>query len=123
MVGLDAVCAALGGGVFDCTDEYRLQAGCALLLASRGFEVHREVVLSPADRIDLLVGQIGIECKVDGSPSDVVRQCLRYLASARLAALVLVTGRARVGRMLPPSLLIAGRVKLIRVVETWKGSL
>jgi len=120
---VDAIAAALALGVYDCTDEYRLQAGCAQVLTAHGFTVDREVSLSAADRIDLLVGQIGIECKVDGSPSAVVRQVLRYLNAPQLAALVLVTGRASVGRMLPDRVTVAGRVKPIRVVETWRTSL
>lgn len=122
-VTVDAIATALALGVYDCTDEYRLQDGCAVVLAARGFAVEREVSLSRADRIDLLVGQIGIECKVDGSPSAVVRQCLRYLNVPRIAALVLVTGRASVGRLLPNRVTVAGRVKQLRVVETWRTSL
>lgn len=122
-VTADVIAASLSLGVYDCTDEYRLQDGCALVLAGRGFTVEREVALSAADRIDLLVGQIGIECKVDGSASAVVRQCLRYLNAPQIAALVLVTGRARVGRMLPDQVMVGGQVKPVRVVETWRTSL
>ena len=120
---LSGIAAALARGYYDCTDEYRLQAGCAQVLTAHGLTVEREVALSAASRIDLLVGQIGIECKVDGSPSDVVRQCLRYLLHDRIAGLVLVTARARLGRLLPPSVEIANRIKPILIVETWRSAL
>lgn len=122
-VDIDAVVAALAAYQFDCTDEYRLQAGVADALAFFGLDAEREVRLSAADRIDLLVGDIGIECKVVGSPSDVARQCLRYLHAPHVSGLVLVTGRASVGRMLPRSVVVQGVEKPIRVVETWRTSL
>lgn len=123
MVTIDAVVAALAAARFDCTDEYRLQAGCADALATFGFIAQREVRLSTADRIDLTVGTIGIECKVDGSPSEVARQCLRYLHAPQITGLVLVTGRASVGRFLPRVLVVQGVEKPLRVVETWRTSL
>jgi hypothetical protein len=122
-VTIDAIVLALAATRFDCTDEYRLQAGCADALATFGLIANREVRLSASDRIDLTVGTIGIECKVDGSPSDVARQCLRYLHSPKISGLVLVTGRASVARFLPRVLVVQGVEKPLRVVETWRSSL
>lgn len=120
---LEEIVTALQAGRYDCTDEYRLQDGCAQVLTAAGYVVRREVSLSEADRIDLMVGQIGIECKVAGSPSAVVRQVIRYMQSPQVAALVLVTGRAAVGRMLRMSVTVNCQAKPVRVVETWRTSL
>lgn len=60
----------------------------------------REIALTPGSRIDVLTGaatlsRVGVEVKVDGPVSAVVRQLDRYAASGIVEALVLVTNRAR----------------------------
>lgn len=92
------------------------------LLEQLGLEVIREYPVSGArGRIDFYLPreQVGIELKVKGSPSEVVRQLQRYAAAPEVAALMLVTGRAALGASLPSSL--AG--KPLRVVCTWRGGL
>ncbi|MGH2878927.1 MAG: hypothetical protein ACRDK4_04880 [Solirubrobacteraceae bacterium] len=94
-----SVCApiveALRAVRFNYGDEDRLQEGIAAALAAVGFDVEREVRLSARDRIDLLVGRVGIEVKVAGSPGSVANQLLRYAKSDRIDGLVLVTSRVR----------------------------
>lgn len=81
-------------GRFRYNDEADLQEGLAMCLD--GLDVEREVILSPRDRIDLLVhGSVGIEVKVAGTPGAVERQCRRYLEDDRIQGLVLVTTKAR----------------------------
>jgi hypothetical protein len=81
-------------------DEDQLQEGLAEALTTAGFEVRREVRLSAGDRIDLLVGRVGVEVKVAGSAARVARQIARY-AKHDLAGLVLVTNKLRHS---PPSI-------------------
>ena len=91
------------GGIIDCiagfrfsyANEYQLQEGLAAALSSRGWPVEREVRLGARDRIDLLVGSVGVEVKVAGKPDSVVRQLTRYAESDDIDALVLVTSRVR----------------------------
>lgn len=120
---MDQIVTALQGARFDCTDEYRMQDGVAQALAAAGLEAEREAVLSRAERIDFLVAGVGIECKVDGSAAAVARQVVGYLQHPQVSALLLITARARLGRSLPPSITVGGTIKLVRVVETWQGSL
>lgn len=75
-------------------DETALQAGLAEALSLESLNAEREVRLSPRDRIDLLVGRVGIEVKVAGTVDGVLRQLNRYAGSDRVGALVLVTTRA-----------------------------
>jgi hypothetical protein len=77
---------------FHYADEDRLQRGLAALF---GDQAEREVRLDSRSRIDLMVGRVGIEVKVAGKPSAVLRQVERYLASDQLDGLVLVTTRVR----------------------------
>lgn len=45
--------------------------------------------------IDFLVaGSIGVECKIDGGPSAVLDQLLRYAGEQNIASLILVSSRA-----------------------------
>lgn len=43
--------------------------------------------------IDFLVGGVGVECKVGGSPASVIGQLLRYSESESIDSLILVTSR------------------------------
>ncbi len=80
-----------------------------------GIPVEPERILSARDRIDFYLpdSQLGIECKIDGSPSEVMRQLLRYTESPEIAGLILVTSRTK-HRSIPPTL--GG--KPVRVVLT-----
>lgn len=89
------ILAALNGCRFLWASEDDLQRGLAQALDAAGFEVEREARLDGRDRVDLLIGRVGLEVKVNGSWRDVDRQLRRYLRSDRLDALILVTARAR----------------------------
>jgi len=78
------------------TPESALQRGIDVALAEGRWSFRREVPLTAAERIDFLVsGRIGLEVKVDGSLSDVTRQLHRYAMTDGVAALLLVTTRAK----------------------------
>lgn len=115
--------AALDALRFDGTDEYSLQRDIAAALSAAGVAFEAEVALSRTDRIDFLAGVVGIEVKVDGSPSSVARQCIRYLSHDQVEALVVVSARARLVRGLPASVVIKGVAKQIWSIETWKRAL
>jgi hypothetical protein len=76
-------------------DEKQLHEGLAGALSAAGYTVEREVPLTAADRIDLLVGRVGIEVKLAGATPSVLRQLQRYARSDRLDSLLLVTTRTR----------------------------
>jgi hypothetical protein len=84
-------------------DEYDLQAGIQHALEATGNHVAREVRLGDGvSRIDLIVTcgipnthTIGIEVKVDGAYSDVLRQLTRYAKEPTIDALILVTSRSK----------------------------
>lgn len=99
----EEICAALRGVQFHFCDERELQDGIAQRLAASGIAFLREVILSPGDRIDFLVDRIGIEVKVDGSISQVLRQLWRYAQRPEISSLILVTSRAKHGPT-PPAM-------------------
>ncbi len=76
-------------------NEDQLQEAAARVITEAGFDVQREVRLSPRDRIDLLAGRVGIEVKVDGGTAAVLRQLTRYAQSGQVDELILLTSRAR----------------------------
>lgn len=103
-------------------DEIACHRTIALLLEAAGFTVEREVQLSGArGRIDFYMPaeRIGIEVKVKGSPTEIVRQLSRYAQAPEIHTLMLVTGRARLGQLLPAEL----HGKPLHVVATWRGGL
>lgn len=73
--------------------EQRLQDALEAVLIDIGVTFEREVTLRKGDRIDFLVGSIGIECKIDSSMNTVASQLLRYAESDRISGLILVTTR------------------------------
>lgn len=77
-----------------------------MILRERGIPFHREFKLTDTDRIDFLVGTIGVECKVDGSALALARQIGRYESSPMLTSLVIVVTRKRltaIERWIPAS--------------------
>jgi hypothetical protein len=89
---------------FSYSNEEELQQGIAAALTAGGFEFKREVHLNARDRIDFLVGEVGLEVKVEGNLAAVTRQLHRYAECPKISALILVTTRMRHGGGLPDSL-------------------
>lgn len=90
---LDAVMAVLHSTRFLWSTEDDLQRGLDEALRKAGLTVEREHRLDAHNRLDLLVGIVGIEVKVKGDWRDVSRQVVRYCASDAIESLVLVTAR------------------------------
>lgn len=81
--------------------ETELHEALAEVLRRAGYGFEREVRLAPGDRIDLLVGDLGVEVKIKGGPSGVAEQLDRYLTHERVAGLLLVTDRVQLARIAP----------------------
>lgn len=80
---------------FHHANEQELQEGIWEVLVEAGLDPEREVHLTAQSRIDFMVGRIGIEVKVDGSLSALIRQAMRYAKHDRIDELVIVTTLAR----------------------------
>lgn len=89
------VAAVIKGQRYRYADETRLQEGIAGALSAAGITAVREVSLAGPDRIDFMVGSLGIEVKIAGQPAAVARQLARYAKSDAVEELMLVTTRAR----------------------------
>ena len=78
-------------------EERDIHAAVAEALAGAGLEYAHEYRLGPRNRIDFLVGRVGIEVK-KGRPaaSQLVKQLRRYLESDMLEGIIVVTQRATV---------------------------
>lgn len=74
------------------SNEAAMQEALARALSAEGVP-HRREVTRGADRIDFVVGRVGLELKVKGSVTEVRRQLDRYTAWPELDELVLVTTR------------------------------
>jgi hypothetical protein len=75
-------------------NEAALQQSIEDALAAAGLAYLREHRLGPADRIDFLVGGVGIEAKARYAKRAIYRQLERYAAHDVIASLILVTGTA-----------------------------
>lgn len=83
--------------------ELELQDGVAEAFAGAGLDALREATIAPGERVDFLVGETGVECKISGALAAVTRQLHAYAQSDAVRALVLVTTRAQ-HRRLPTSM-------------------
>jgi hypothetical protein len=79
--------------------EAAMQDALEVELKKTGMGFEREVKLSKTDRIDFLIGNVGVEMKVKGSFVSVVRQLQRYARSSRISELVLFTSRPKLTLM------------------------
>lgn len=89
--------------VYRYANEKELQRAISQILDQSGISWKAEVPLTPKDRIDFMVGDIGIEVKTDGSQQNVLRQLYRYACLPEIKALILVTTRQN-HRHMPPQL-------------------
>jgi hypothetical protein len=64
------------------------------VLQAAGMPYEREVILSSTDRIDFLIGDVGVEMKISGSPKAIFRQVERYTTHDRIGSMVLATNKA-----------------------------
>ena len=96
----EQILTKLSSARFHYGSEADLQEGIAQILDC---EFQKEFKLSGKDRIDFLVGDVGIEVKVDGSATALLRQVRRYLEHDRLNTIIIVTTRCR-HKELPASL-------------------
>ncbi len=94
---LDRLETLLGTRRFRFTTEVELQIGIGKVLEAAGEIFEREVVLGRGERIDFLVGGVGIEVKVKGTVEAAHMQLLRYAQHDRIEGLLLVSGTQRLG--------------------------
>ena len=87
--------ALLSRGRFPLHAESATQASIEAFLTSHGVTFAREVSLTPADRIDFMVGDIGVEVKCNRANKPAIyRQLVRYALRHEVAALILATNKA-----------------------------
>lgn len=79
---------------FPLTEERKTQSFIAAELTMAGISFRREVKLGDGDRIDFLIGNVGVEIKLKGQRREIYRQCERYCGHDDVAALVLATNAA-----------------------------
>ena len=101
--------------------EDSFQRSLEQVLVRHGISFLREHELGPDyGRIDFYLPErkLGIELKVKGSPSQVLRQLHRYAQCPEIAALILLTARARF-RHAPANI----NAKPLFAVPVWEGQL
>jgi len=102
-------------------NEASFQQGLSWILKMNRIVHVREHNLGPSfGRIDFYLPneRIGIELKVKGSPSEVIRQLHRYAQCPEIHALILVTGRTRLS---PNTTELNGKPLITAAV--WQGQL
>lgn len=90
---------------FTFASEAELQAGISEVLRAAGVVFESEVWIGARDRIDFLVGSVGVEVKIGGSPQNLIRQLHRYAQSERVSELLVVASRCKLAGAMPPALL------------------
>ena len=101
---LDSIAKKLSSYGITSYSEAVMQASVEHILTLEQLKFWPEKFLSKTERIDFLVeGDIGIECKINGSTISVTRQLLRYARTEMLNGIILVTTRCR-HRAIPATL-------------------
>lgn len=83
------------------TTELDLQDAIAEHFDRSSRPYRREVRLSHLDKIDFLVGRIGIEVKTEGTLPQLTRQIYRYSKHDDLDAVLVVTNKSRLSQDIP----------------------
>jgi hypothetical protein len=101
----EAVLAALSRVRIAGSNERVCQDALEQALTAAGLEFRREEALGPADRIDFLVGDVGIEVKMQGSRGAIIRQLGRYAKHGEVRELILASSVRRILYSIPPEVL------------------
>lgn len=88
---LDALCTIIGAVPYDIASEASLQRGIEKQLRAAGVLFSKERWISKSDRIDFLIGRLGVEVKTGGGKSPLIRQLHRYAASYFIDELLVIT--------------------------------
>lgn len=113
IVTIDSIIEALNGYKIPFAKESEMQRTIEKILKAEAIPHYREFAFNPKDRIDFLVGKIGIECKVDGSKHAVARQLLRYAEQPEIESLLLITSRAT--HTFPSNVLLGKEFRVYRI--------
>lgn len=81
----------IGSARVDLSTEAAAQRGLAKLFEAEGIPFEAELRLTAADRIDFLIGRVGVEVKIGQPRRAILRQLERYAGSDRLDELLLVS--------------------------------
>jgi hypothetical protein len=87
----DRLTRLIGSARLDLSTEGAVQRGLARLFEEEQVPYEAEVILAPSDRIDFLIGRVGVEVKIGHPRRAILRQLERYAASDRVDALLLVS--------------------------------
>lgn len=87
----DRLIRLIGSARVDLSTELAAQNGLARLFEAEKLAYEAEVILSAADRIDFLIGRVGVEVKIGQPRRQILRQLERYAGSDRLDELLLVS--------------------------------
>jgi hypothetical protein len=112
LTGAD-VARVLAGYRLPVSNEAAMQSAIGLAFEQSGLPFQREVTRG-ADRIDFVVGTVGVECKVQFSVAEVNRQLARYAQWDDLTDLLLVT---TVGRHLECRGVLNGKTVRVHIVR------
>lgn len=88
------IVTALSRCRFSLAREKETQAEIAAIFDRASIGHRREVDLGDRNIIDFMLGEIGIEVKIDGSKRAIFAQCKRYCETGKLSDLILVTNVA-----------------------------
>ena len=95
----DELCLMLERSVRGVGTEEEIQRSIEKLFKKNAVAYQREVRLDKASRIDFMVEAIGVEVKVGGGISAVIRQLHRYAEFASVSELVLVSTKTSLARV------------------------
>lgn len=113
-VGPEELAEVIERHQFSFGSEADLQEGIEQVLRGCGVEFRREVRLTRQDRIDFMVGRVGLEVKTGGSISALTRQVHRYAQLDEVDAIVVVAGLERLTDL--PGVINGKPVRVVRMI-------
>lgn len=88
------IIAAIESSRINLSTEALAQNALTKLFDARGWPAQAEVRLTPSDRIDFMIQDVGLEVKIGQPRRSILRQLERYAACEEVGHLILVTSTA-----------------------------
>jgi hypothetical protein len=90
---IESIKTLLLGYKISYSTEAEMQGGIEAVFVANNIPYEREKILSKKDRVDFLVNNIAIECKISGGVNSIHRQISRYAEYDNVHGIILYTSK------------------------------
>lgn len=114
-IDVEAIIKAINSFRIPCNTEKQMQDAVEKAFIKAGLNYVREYRFDSKNIVDFFVDGVAVECKIQGSPTSINAQLLRYASFDETNEILLVTAK----HMGVPNELLGKRSLILKTNKTW----